>query len=122
MEDEWFDLYGCEDPACGYPLAPERWSGGKLRILLSHRPDTLVALDQRCGCFHIGFAGHNHGGQLRLPFFGAVYVPGHYGNHLSQGILKHCRHDSRIIISRGLGECSLPWRFNCRREAVFVTL
>lgn len=122
IEGQWFDLFGCEDPACGHPHPPPPWRSGKLRLLLAHRPDAVVAMDQRNGFFHLALAGHHHGGQLRLPFVGALYVPGHYRDRLSQGMLKHRRHDARMIISRGLGECTFPWRFNCRREVVLVTL
>src|SRR5207244_4083115 len=44
-----------------------------LQILLSHGPDQLdwaVNLD-----FDLMMAGHNHGGQVRLPILGAVLAP-----------------------------------------------
>ena len=48
-----------------------------LKILLSHSPDQLKwALDRD---FDLMFAGHTHGGQIALPFFGPLVAPSKYG-------------------------------------------
>lgn len=48
-----------------------------LKILLSHSPDQLEwALARN---FDLMFAGHTHGGQIALPFFGPLVAPSKYG-------------------------------------------
>lgn len=65
--------------------------------------------------------GHTHGGQVRLPFVGAVVAPGQelfpefdYGQFTSGS--------TNMIINGGLGESVLPIRFYNRPEIVLVTL
>lgn len=48
-----------------------------LRILLSHSPDQ-IEWAKRFG-FDLMFAGHTHGGQIALPFFGPIVAPSKYG-------------------------------------------
>lgn len=89
------------------------------RILLSHRPEhleTYSALD-----FDLVFAGHAHGGQIRLPLVGGLYAP-------SQGWLPaytsgmHINKETKMIVSRGLGNSQMPLRICNRPEIVVVTL
>ena len=65
-------------------------------------------------------SGHAHGGQFRFPLFGAVFAPG-------QGIrpsYTEGRHGERpaLIISRGLGNSSFPFRVFNRPEVVEITV
>lgn len=66
-------------------------------------------------------AGHTHGGQIRLPFAGAVVAPG-------QGLFpkwdygKYKAGATTMIINPGLGESDLPIRVNIRPEIGLITL
>lgn len=67
------------------------------------------------------FAGHAHGGQIRLPFTEGLYAPG-------QGVLPkltsgvHQKDGATMVISRGLGNSVFPFRVFNRPEVVVVTL
>ncbi len=88
-------------------------------ILLSHRPEMLSVYSDYD--IDLVFTGHAHGGQIRLPFIGGLYAPG-------QGIFPkytagiHEKNGTKMIISRGIGSSSFPFRINNNPELVCVTL
>ena len=71
--------------------------------------------------FDLVFAGHAHGGQIRLPLTEGLYAPG-------QGILPKLTsgsHDAgtcTMYISRGLGNSTFPFRVFNRPEIVSLEL
>ena len=60
-----------------------------------------------------GFAGHTHGGQIRLPFLGAIVLPPS-SDHYDQGWFHENR--AKMYVSRGIGTSIVPMRFWCRPE------
>ena len=105
-EGPWFhspDLSGC--PTDGF------------RLCLSHTPDNL-GWAKRHG-IDLVLAGHVHGGQIRLPLVGSIFVPSKYSRRYDGGTF----HEGPTVmhVSRGLaGE--VPLRYNCRPEATLVVL
>lgn len=90
-------------------------------ILLYHTPD-LADLAAAEGV-DLYLAGHTHGGQIRLPFYGALVTFSRYGKRFEQG-----RYDlgaTTLYISRGLGMegWAMPRaRFLCPPELVVIEL
>ena len=88
-------------------------------ILLSHRPE-LMDIYEKEG-IDLVFAGHTHGGLVRLPAIGAVYA-------LNQGFLPkytagvNTVGETSMVVSRGLGNNWIGQRINNRPELVVVTL
>jgi len=88
-------------------------------ILLAHEPQYLESY-AKAG-FDLAFAGHAHGGQIRLPFTDGLYAPG-------QGVLPklasgvHESGDTTLVISRGLGNSTFPFRVFNRPEIISVVL
>ena len=88
-----------------------------LRIALSHAPDQIGW--GRRHRFDLLLAGHNHGGQVRLPIVGAVASPSRYGARYACGVF-YAR-PTVMHVSRGVsGE--LPLRWNCPPEISLLTL
>ncbi len=92
---------------------------GRCDILLSHSPEIYKSIKN----FNIPLvlAGHTHGGQVRLPILGAIFMPG--GNipeHLMMGIAKDG--DTTFYISVGLGTRLVPIRFMSRAEIALITV
>ena len=88
-------------------------------ILLSHRPELFETYKQ--AGIDLVFSGHAHGGQFRLPFFGAFYSP-------SEGVFPkyaeglHNEGITTMAVSRGLGQSVIPFRVNNSPEIVVAQL
>jgi predicted MPP superfamily phosphohydrolase len=68
-------------------------------------------------------AGHTHGGQIRLPLFGAVFTASAYGKRYEQG--HYSVGDTTLYVSRGIGMEGMGApraRFLCPPEIVVVNL
>lgn len=90
------------------------------KILLAHRPELLHEYMQHH--FSIVFSGHAHGGQWDLPVIGPVFAPGQgLFPKLVSGV--HKRHNTHIVISRGIGNSGIAFQrlFN-KPEVVVVVL
>ncbi len=94
-------------------------SDADLDILLSHRPE-LIAHYADYGPDLI-FSGHAHGGQIRLPYVGGLLAP-HQGFFPAYEDGMHSMGDSRMYVSRGLGNSLFPFRIFNRPEIIVVTL
>lgn len=99
---------------------PER---GDYRILLTHRPD--VALDLDAGSrINLVVAGHTHGGQVCIPFFGPPITFSKVPRGVGAGGL-HELGGNLIYVSRGVGHerGEAPRiRFLCPPEISVLTL
>ncbi len=81
-------------------------------ILVSHSPDITPLAKSRVNLI---LSGHTHGGQIRVPFYGAVIVPSKYGKRYEAGYK-----ENSVYISYGLGTSIIKARFNCMPEIVVI--
>jgi predicted MPP superfamily phosphohydrolase len=70
-----------------------------LRILLYHSPD-LIYESSEAG-IDLQLSGHTHGGQVRLPLFGALFSGSLYGKEFEAG--RYQVGGSTLYVSRGIG-------------------
>ncbi len=84
-------------------------------ILLTHNPDPFFELDSTV---FLTLAGHNHGGQVQLPFFGALIVPSSSGRRYANGLFKI--NNNRLLVTKGLGNSIMNVRFCCPPEIVVI--
>ena len=106
-------IVGLDDALAGAPNPRHALLGipaGVFRIALFHSP---IAFDELAPSINLAFAGHTHGGQVRLPFFGPLLVAAGLGA-LRRGWYE--QGGARMHVSRGLGESVLLVRFWCRPE------
>ena len=106
-EGPWFkplpDLKGC----------PE----GPFRLCLSHTPDNLPwAVRHR---IDLVLAGHVHGGQIRLPVLGSVFVPSRFSRRYDCGTF--ASGPTVMHVGRGLAG-QHPLRFFCKPEVTRIVL
>jgi len=94
---------------------------GALTLLLYHTPD-LMPQAAALGV-DLYLAGHTHGGQWRLPGFGAIVTSSRYGKRYEAG--HYQEGNTHLYVSRGLGLEGFGTpraRFFCRPELVVVDL
>lgn len=121
-EKRYFYLIGLSDDSLNEE-ALKRLTGdlenSVFQVLLAHEPQCLEVYS----AFDIDFvfAGHAHGGQVRLPFIGGLAAP-------DQGLFPEYTAglyesgNTTMAVSRGLGNSTIPVRVFNRPEVVTVTL
>ena len=88
-------------------------------ILLSHRPELFEVYTE--SKVDLVLSGHAHGGQFRLPFAGGLVVP-------NQGLFPkydaglYTEENTNMVVSKGIGNSILPFRFNNRPEVILIEL
>lgn len=131
LEGETITLIGVNDPSyqTGYLFGnaeavmdtklEELHTGDGFTVLLSHRPELLDTYANHD--IDLVLSGHAHGGQLRLPFVGGLVAP-------NQGLFPeydaglYSEEKTDMIVSRGVGNSILPFRFNNRPEVIIIEL
>jgi len=91
-------------------------------ILLYHTPD-LMPEAVETGQIDLYLAGHTHGGQIRLPWYGAIVTASIYGKRYEAGQYQEGR--TTLYVSRGLGfegGHAPRVRFLCPPEITVFTL
>ena len=93
--------------------------GDGFQIVLTHQPQIFNRVKD--SGINLMFAGHTHGGQLRLPFFPTFYAPGQgFFPQYGEGFYRH--NDAVLYVSRGLGTTYFPFRFWNRPEIAVIEL
>lgn len=88
-------------------------------LLLSHRPEAFEVYAE--AGVDLILSGHTHGGQFRLPFIGAIYAPNQgFFPEYDAGLFT--KDHTNMIVSRGVGNSSIPFRINSRSELVVIEL
>ncbi len=111
LDDQYDNRHDLNQALAGLPA-------GALVILLAHEPDfaTTAAADGRVA---LQLSGHSHGGQVRLPFLRATWLP-RLGRRFPHGWYQVGA--MQLYVNRGIGVVGVPVRFNCRPEVTHFTL
>lgn len=109
-------LAGVEDFYTGTPDLTEALKGTNGTVLLlSHSPDIFPDVPP---VVDLTLAGHTHGGQVKMPFWGAILTSSIYGTKYAEGLITDG--GKKMIVTKGIGTSLLPLRFNCRPEIVVI--
>jgi len=107
--DRYDEIAGPTDPAAD------------LRIGVTHSPEPRVLDRFTEDGYDLLLAGHTHGGQLCIPYYGALVTNSGIDRHRVKGL--HRYGPAWLNVSAGLGASRWgPVRFACRREATLLTL
>jgi len=112
---------GLDDPWAGSADATATFKdAAPVRIFLTHSPDGLLLLDEER--YHVGFAGHTHGGQIALrDGTQLVTAGGPLSRTYGRGRFA-IPGNGPLLVSRGIGCTYLPVRINSDPELIICTL
>ncbi|MGD0346523.1 MAG: metallophosphoesterase [Terracidiphilus sp.] len=120
-------LAGLDDPLQGAPL-PEVAIPESIRniphepiVLMCHAPDYAdkLLIHPAGPAVALMLCGHTHGGQIRLPWIGAMVLP-EMGRKYIEGWFR--LNQLQLHVNRGIGTVGLPFRFDCPPEISLLTL
>ena len=93
-----------------------------LSLGVTHAPYTRVLDRFAADGYQLVMAGHTHGGQLCLPFYGALVTNCDLDRSRVKGVSRWGAHTA-LHVSAGIGTSPFaPFRFFCRPEATLLTL
>ena len=92
------------------------------KVLLSHYPSDFPRIYETDIDLHL--CGHTHGGQIRMPFYGALITLSTTGKKYEYGLYEE--KGKKLFVSRGIGMMGLRGapkvRFNCPPEIVLIEI
>lgn len=116
-------IAGAGDASVGMARVEQALPPAELRpeafdVLLTHSPDAALGLRANAHAPRLVFSGHTHGGQIRVPGWGA---PVRHSNLVSRenaaGVFQpYGSAGPQVVVSRGFGTAFVPFRFACRPE------
>lgn len=138
---ETITVAGTNDPYYGHADLPRTLAGrdpDRFCLLVAHSPQ-LALQAARAGDIDVMLSGHTHGGQVRLPFVGALKTQNPLSRKIDQGVFDRARFrailgdrypagsEMLLYVTRGVGAArfkALPLypRFLCRPEVTWITL
>lgn len=86
-------------------------------VLMAHEPDYADYVARYP--VDLQLSGHTHGGQVRLPFLPAIYLPDLAKKYV-WGLFKI--RELTLYTNAGIGTVELPLRWNCPPEVTFITV
>lgn len=106
-ESVTLDVRGTPVRIAGIPVDSERELGrvldaipaGGFRLLLHHYPDEILEASRHKADLYC--AGHIHGGQIALPFYGALVTLSKFGKRFESGL--HRVGTTNLYVTRGVG-------------------
>lgn len=121
------ELVGVDDPHVGRDdydsVAGAASSDVDVRIGLTHSPEPRVLDRMADDGFDLLLAGHTHGGQVAVPFFGALVTNCGLDRRMAKGLHRWPFSSAYLHVSAGLGtHPTAPVRFACPPEASILTL
>lgn len=108
-DDKYINILGVDEILNGNPnikYLEKIIDKNHFNLLLAHEPDLVDMLSKNS--MNLVLSGHSHGGQIRVPFKGALVTPP-YGRKYTKGFYEI--NGNNLYVSSGLGSTKLPFRF-----------
>lgn len=114
-------IQGIDDACFGQPSYNASFKHDEITpdfsLCLMHEPDNVKLLNPN---INLVLSGHTHGGQVRLPKYGAIYTPD-FGKIYKQGLYQIRRYQY-LYVNFGIGMTRLPIRLFCQPEIALFYL
>lgn len=123
-DESSIQIIGIDDAMLGKPNFDTTMANvpsDTFKMLLSHAPD-VADLALQYG-IDWQLSGHSHGGQIKIPFAGALVTPP-YAEKYNEGLyhLENQNHSLTLYVNRGIGTTRLPFRFLSQPELTVFQL
>jgi predicted MPP superfamily phosphohydrolase len=120
------ELSGVDDPHLGLDnysaVAGEADLKADVHVALVHAPEPRVLAQFAADGFDLMLAGHTHGGQVRVPYYGALVTNCGIDRKRVKG-LHRWSGETWLHVSAGMGTSPYaPFRFACPPEVSLLTL
>ncbi|RLF09960.1 MAG: hypothetical protein DRJ68_05705 [Thermoprotei archaeon] len=114
-------IIGVDDPYTWRDDLDKAMSGvpsNSFKLLLAHSPQII---DRAAGRVDLILAGHTHGGQVKIPLLGPLFVPlpGKYRQYV-EGLFSV--NGTLMYVNRGVGTSLMPIRFLTPPEVTLIVL
>ncbi|WP_108670360.1 metallophosphoesterase [Peribacillus acanthi] len=113
-------IAGVDDSMLGKPNLPQTIQNipeDSFTLLLSHAPDFAETSSKYP--ISLQLSGHSHGGQIQIPFYGALITPPQAKIYI-EGLYEIKQ--MKLYVNRGLGTTRLPYRFLSRPEITLLKI
>ncbi|WP_242270864.1 metallophosphoesterase [Bacillus cereus group sp. BfR-BA-01310] len=120
LDNSEISIFGIDDILLGKPKIEETLQHAQQNIytiVLVHEPD--IAPKIATYPINLQLSGHSHGGQVQLPFLGAIITPA-LAKYYIEGFYNH--RNLTLYVNRGLGRTRVPFRFMAKPEITLFTL
>lgn len=117
-------IFGLDEVRHGCPEYYPAEFRSDLEIVLVHNPDTVpqtLNTDMLKGIDLI-LCGHTHGGQIRIPLFGALTCSSCHWKKFEYGLYENRYTGTRLLVSAGMGVTFIRRRYFCPPEIVVIDL
>ena len=116
-------FFGLDDAKEGNGLSREAAIPHSENVcVISHNPDTAAAMlsTDKLKDAPLILCGHTHGGQFRIPGFGAIITSSRFGKRLEYGAYRHSSTGAIMYVSAGIGATWFHARICCPPEVLLV--
>ena len=116
-------FYGVDELRGGKPVInAESFDSDSFNCLVSHSVEPVVNVVSNGRTFgdSIVLCGHSHGGQIRIPYFGALLTSTKYWKFFEYGLYENRKANTELILTSGVGTSRFPLRIFCPPEVVVV--
>jgi len=120
LDNSEISIFGLDDVLLGKPKIAETLQHAKQNIytiVLVHEPD--IASQIATYPINLQLSGHSHGGQVQIPFLGAIITPSLAKQYI-EGFYNI--QDLTLYVNRGIGRTRVPFRFMSKPEITLFTL
>lgn len=118
LDNSEISIFGLDDILLGKPKIKETLQRARkniYNIVLVHEPD--IAPQIATYPVNLQLSGHSHGGQVQIPFLGAIITPALAKNYV-EGFYRI--QDLALYVNRGLGRTRVPFRFMAKPEITIL--